>query len=67
MVPLPPEVKRNARLEHDRRQAERRFADRMKINFRAFTSEAVNAKPIAAGGGLPGQQGKNRASGNTKT
>jgi hypothetical protein len=33
MVPLTPEVKRNARLEHDRRQAERRFADRMKIKL----------------------------------
>jgi hypothetical protein len=33
MVPLPPEVKRNARLEHDRRQAERRFADPTNINL----------------------------------
>jgi hypothetical protein len=44
MVPLPPEVKRIARLEHVRRHAERRFADRMKLNFCAFASEAVNAR-----------------------
>jgi hypothetical protein len=44
MVPLPPEVKRNARLEHDRRQAQRRFADRMEIKLCAFASEMVNAR-----------------------
>jgi hypothetical protein len=42
MVPLTPEVKRIALLEHDRRQAERRFADRMKIKRGPFASEAVN-------------------------
>jgi hypothetical protein len=31
MVALTLEVKPNARLEHDRRQVERRFADRMKL------------------------------------
>ena len=39
MVPLTPEVKRIARLEHDRRQAERRFAGRKKVNFCAFAKQ----------------------------
>jgi hypothetical protein len=33
MVPLTPEVKRNAPPEPDRRQAERRLADRIKIKL----------------------------------
>jgi hypothetical protein len=54
MVPLTPEVKRIARLEHDRRQAECRFADRREKNFCALASEAVNARPIAPGGDSSG-------------